>query len=280
MINKLIAGLFVILSLVMLPSVSSSKDNGPQTIVLTSKNLLVLNSQVDGDSVGVIITKAKQLDEALGRNKHLYLYLNSPGGSVQSGLELIEALKGLGRPVDTVTAFAASMAWQIAQNLDTRNVLKSGVLMSHRAAGQFDGSFGGTSPSQLDSRVRLWTQITKEMDETTVKRTNGKQTLESYQKAYSSELWVTGQEAVANGYADAVVSVKCDKTLDGVSVHQVQFMGMIIAYDLSNCPINTSPSNIRIGGKVGMTEEYVNNIKKLFLSQYSMHQNTPLPMVF
>ena len=241
MINKLIAGLLVTLALICLPLTSSSKGNEPKTITLTSSNLLVLNGVVNGETVGPLITKAKQLDDALGRNKHIYLYINSPGGEVQTGMELIEALKGMGHSVDTVTAFGA--------------------------------------PSQLDSRVRLWTEITKEMDETTVRRTNNRQTLESYQKAYSQELWVTGQEAVAGGYADAVVRVKCDKTLNGTTQHEVEFMGMTIDYELSNCPLNTSPANIRIGGKA-LSQEYTEIVKKLFLSNYSMEQNTPLPMVF
>src|SRR5665213_897857 len=183
--NKFAVGLLLTLALILIPRTSTSKDSGPETIVLTESNLLVLNSEVNGESVGALIVKAKDLDNKLsGRfgsnNKPLYLYLDTPGGSVQSGLELIEALKGLGRPVHTVTAFSASMGFQIVENLNNRYILQSGILMSHRAAGQFEGSFGGTSPSQLEQRIHLYTQITKELDEQTVSRTNGKQTLESY----------------------------------------------------------------------------------------------------
>jgi ATP-dependent protease ClpP protease subunit len=231
--------------------------------------------------------RAKELDAKLSSGKithdhttPLYLYINSPGGSVQSGLEMIEALKGLGRPVHTITAFGASMAWQTVQNLDERYVLKSGILMSHRAAGQFSGSFGGTAPSQLDSRVRLWTQITKEMDEATVARTNGKQTMESYQKAYSPELWVTGQEAVNQGYADAVVKVKCGKDLTGTTKHETEFMGIPISYELDACPLNSSPMNIHFGFIVGVSQDYVNRVKEQFLSGYQMKMSTPQPMAF
>lgn len=254
---------------------------GPETIVLTKKNLLVLNKEVGGKIVSSLIVKAKELDQNSYSNTiPIYLYMNTPGGSVMDGLELVEALKGLDRPVHTITAFSASMGFQIVQSLGNRYVLKNGILMSHRAAGTFEGTFGGLSPSQLDQRVRLWVKITQEMDEQTVFRTNGKQTLESYQKAYSNELWITGQESVLEGYADSLIHVKCDKTIVGVSTQSVVFMGMNIDYDLDNCPINSSPMNIRIGNNAGMTDEYMDMVKKIFISNYQMKASTPLPMVF
>lgn len=285
--NKVVAALVIVLAVTLIPLMSISKDTKADTLVLSQDNLLVLNSEVNGDSVGALILKAKELDAKLsgrmnigGNKTPLYLYLSTPGGSVSSGLELIEALKGLGRPVHTITAFSASMGFQIAENLDTRYILQTGVMMSHRAAGEFSGSFGGISPSQLDQRIHLYVQITKEMDQTTVNRTNGKQTLESYQKAYASELWMTGQESIDGGYADAIIKVKCDKSLSGTTAHQTEFMGLPITYELDNCPINSAPINVKVGTLPGMTSEYVNTIKRQFLSGYNMKMNTPLPMVF
>lgn len=275
--NKIVIGLLFVLGVFSI-SAASTKSANQEAVVLSADNTLVLNSEVNGDSVGALIVKAKELDAKLGHGKPLYLYLNTPGGSIQSGLELIEVLNGLGRPVHTVTVFGASMGFQIAQNLDTRYILKSGILMSHRAAGQFQGSFGGTSPSQIDERMHVFVQMTKEMDEQTVKRTNGKQTLKSYQEAYANEMWLTGQEAVAGGYADKVTNVKCDKTLGGTSKHQVEFLGMIIQYETDNCPINSSPLNVKVGGSVVFSEEYRNLVKTQFITNYELKAQTPVQM--
>lgn len=283
--NKFIVGLLVVLSLAFVSRISVSKDNGSETILLGKNNLLVLSGEVNGDSVGALIVKAKEMDNVLsgrfGSSKDpIYLYMNTPGGSVQSGLELIEMLKGLGRPVHTITEFSASMGWQIVQSMDNRYVLESAILMSHRAAGQFGGSFGGESPSQLDQRIRLFVQITKELDQQTVRRTNGKQTLESYQRAYASELWLTGRESIEAGYADSIVKIKCDKSLSGTTQYRTEFLGVPISYELDNCPINTAPLNIKVGAVPGMTSEYINQVKKEFLSNYNMKMSTPLPMVY
>lgn len=256
--NKVIVGAALALLMALVPASSLSKDTKKETVVLSKSNTIVLNSEVDGESTGKVIAKAKELDKELNSSlkgkftgnsrKPLYLFLNTPGGSIQSGLELIEALQGIGRPVNTVTLFAASMGFQIAQALDERLILKNGVLMSHRAYGGFEGEFGGSAPSQIDSRYSLWKDRMDELDAQTVARTKGKQTMESYQKQYASEMWLTGAKSVAQGYADREVLVRCDETLTGTTQHELMFMGIIrVVYELDNCPINTAPMNIQIG---------------------------------
>lgn len=258
--TKIVMGVLLAALLAVVPTTVASSASKTQSktkkIVLTSDNTLVLNDAITGESVADVITKAKELDQSgnlLGKvgvsRKPIYMYIRSPGGEIQSGLEMLEALKGLNRPVDTITAFGASMAFQTVQQLGKRYITKSGVLMSHRAAGGFEGSFGGQKPSQMDSRKALWEERLEEMDKDTVARTGGKQTLASYQKAYDNEMWVTGSQAVEQGYADEIVQVSCDSSLSGVTTHTINFMGLInIAYDLDNCPLNSAPMNVRVAG--------------------------------
>lgn len=252
-IKKLLVGLVVAVLVSIVPASTMSKESNKDTVVLSADNVIVLNDAVTSDSVSKVIAKAKELDakesliSKVKGKKPIYLFLNTPGGSIQSGLELVEALEGLGRPVHTITLFAASMGFQIAQHLGDRLILKNGVLMSHRAYGSFEGSFGGQSPSQMESRYGLWMKRLKEMDEQTVKRTKGKQTLESYQKSYADELWMTGSESVVGGYADRIVTAKCDSSLTGTTQNELSFFGMRITYELDNCPLNTGPTNVKIG---------------------------------
>lgn len=251
--TKLTVSVLLLVLLAAIPVASKEKTKN-NTIVLTKDNTISLNDVIDGELVPNVLTKAKELDQSFSlgklygkRKEPIYVFVRSPGGEIQLGLEMLEALKGLNRPVDTITSFGASMAFQTVQSLGTRYILKTGVLMSHRAKGGFEGEFGGQKPSQIDSRKDLWESRLNEMDQQTVDRTNGKQTLASYQKAYASELWVTGTQAVEQGYADAVVSVRCDESLSGVTTKTVNFMGIInISYDLDDCPLNSSPMNPRV----------------------------------
>ena len=149
--KQFLVGLTVALMVVLYPVVSTSKEKAPEfeTVTLNSNNLLLLNSEVDGESLAALGTAAKTQDKKLGNIKEkfsgkkapFYLFLSTPGGSIQNGLEMIETLKGIGRPVHTITSFAASMGFQIVQNLDDRLILKTGILMSHHPLGGTVGEF-------------------------------------------------------------------------------------------------------------------------------------------
>lgn len=269
--KKVFLGLFLIFAIMLVShatfsmSVASevsykAKDTG--LVVFNKDNTLILNDVVTPESVADIVAQARKLDAQglFSSNKPIYLFLHTPGGEIQSGLELIEALKGLHRPVYTVTSFAASMGFQIAEQMGERSIVDSGVLMSHHAAGGVDGEIGGQSPTQAENRHNFWRDRIQEMDQETVARTNGKQTMASYLKAYDHELWLTGHQAVAQGYADKVVRIQCDKNLNGVvDTHEILFMGIIpIQYDTERCPLDSSPKNIRIKVK---TNKGTKNVK-------------------
>lgn len=261
---------------------SSDVAGNDNIVVLSKNNTIVLSGEVNGENASQVIVQARDLSAGRFKNKTpIYLFTNTPGGSIQTGLEIIEALHGVGRPISTVSLFSASMGFQIAQGLGERLILSNGVLMSHRASGQFSGSFGGKSPSQVDSRYGLWLSRMTELDKQTVKRTNGKQTLESYQNAYANELWLTGAQAVEGGYADRVVTVKCDSSLDGVTTHELVFFGLRIQYDLDKCPVNTNPMNIRVSApneKTALTVDRAEEVKSKFLEQYINTRRAVYPM--
>lgn len=321
--RKLVVGLLTAVALVVgmvaVPAQTASSSENKDRIVLSADNTLVLNDVVDDTSVSAVLQKAQELtkpsllDKLKGKKKRLRLFLYTPGGSIQAGLELRDGLHGLGVPVDTITLFAASMGFQIAQNMDERLILPSGVLMSHHAAGGFEGEFGGQAPSQIDSRYGLWLDRIKELDLQTVKRTDGRQTLASYQKAYENELWLTPAKAIAGGYADRVVTVTCDESLSGLDKKTVNFMGITIHFEVSKCPLITGVQNVSMdipstkgliaqsdftakNGGFGpycmqseskdklcaldttLTEEKLQQLKEQFRSRYEQRARTPIRM--
>lgn len=215
-------------------------------IKLTADNTAVLRRSFGSDSVTKLKEDLLKLDANLKSGYPIYLVLYTPGGSIQKGLELFEFIKGMNRPVHTITIFAASMGFQTVQHLGERYILNYGVLMSHRARGGFYGEFGG-GLSQLDSRYGMWLKRIDMMDKVTVERSNKKQTLKSYRGAYDNELWLNGPEAVDGGYADAVVTASCDSTLlgkDSQTEETFDFFFFRIRALFSGCPLLTSPLNV------------------------------------
>lgn len=229
--------LFAMLSLVLSTNVFSKE------IILTEDNSVSLTSAVTSQSVSKLIGEIKKLDAELKNGYPIYLFLYTPGGSIQAGIELIEFLKGVNRPVHTITLFAASMGFQIVQHLGVRYVTEYGVLMSHKASGGFSGEFGG-GDSQLDSRYSMWLRRLNMMDTKTAQRTKGKKTLKQYQAEYDNELWLNGAEAVKNGYADEVANVKCSSSLQGERVEKVPFMGLVFEVVYDKCPLRTGPIRV------------------------------------
>lgn len=213
-------------------------------VKLTADNTVVLRDSFNSSSITQLKKELLSLDANLKSGYPIYLVLYTPGGSIQKGLELFEFVKGLNRPVHTVTIFAASMGFQTVQSLGERYILNYGVLMSHKARGGFEGEFGG-GLSQLDSRYGMWLKRIDMLDKVTVERSKGKQTLKTYRAAYDNELWLNGPEAVEKGYADAIASVSCDNNLTSKTVEQEFDLGFFqVTVKFSGCPIITSPLSI------------------------------------
>jgi len=279
-----------LVTLLLIPAFAASKAQDTE-IVLSKDNTAILNGPVDENSSSDIINQVSKLNVRsfgdIRPSKPIYLFLYTPGGSVQSGLEMIEAVKSSPRPINTITMFAASMGFQIVQNLKERLVLSSGTLMSHHARGGVQGEFGGKPASQVRSRLSFLERVISELDMQTVARTKGKQTLASYTEAYDHEMWLTGSEAVELGFADKVVSVRCDQSLNGTSKHtqniETPFGALAVNYELSDCPLNTAPQNIKANESSipsSMTDDQVADAIRRFKTQSSNISNHVLPMRF
>jgi ATP-dependent protease ClpP protease subunit len=236
----------LILIMMLLSFSVIAKTPPTKTIVLSEDNTLILNEEFNSDSIGQLMVEAAKLNASLKSGYPMYLYLYTPGGEIQSGLEFYDFASGLNRPIHTITSFAASMGFQTVQQLGERYMLSSGILMSHKARGSVSGEFSDGA-AQLDSRYSLWLQVIYDLDMKTVERTKGKQTLKSYRADYENEMWLLGKRAVERGYADAVVTVSCDATLKGKTYDKkFQFMMFTVNVTFDRCPLNQNPLSITV----------------------------------
>lgn len=222
-------------------------------LVLTKDNSITLNDYFYGESVANLTQKAKELDAKLPSGEPIVLVLNSGGGSIEAGIEGIQNMNTLNRPIITLTLFSASMGFQTVQGVKgERLITKNGTLMSHKARGFFYGEF----PGQLDSRYSHYLKRVTRLDADVVARTKGKHTMESYAKLIENEYWCDGQDCVEQGLADRVVNPSCDQSLEGTHTklwdRWLYFGHTIEIVDtMSNCPLITDPLsyNIYIDGE-------------------------------
>lgn len=235
-----------------------------KTITLTDQNTLALNGQVDGNSMQGLMSGLQELNK-IQTDEPIYLVINSPGGSVYDGFDFIRFAETSKRPIHTVTIFAASMAFQIVEALGNRYVTSYSTLMSHKASGGFKGEF----PGQLDSRYAHVLSHIIEQDKHVIKRTNGKQTLESYAQLIQNEYWANSSKAINDGFADEQVSVECSESLQGNVEKEIDLGFFSANVIFSKCPLITEPLGIS-QGKRGFNYVLQNNIdvvreyKKIF----------------
>jgi hypothetical protein len=85
-------------------------------ILLNSKNTIAFRGVVTSDSVAAAQAKLIAMSNALSQERPNLPRARHPGGSVDAGMRLIDMVAGLPQKVDTITVFAASMGFHIAQH--------------------------------------------------------------------------------------------------------------------------------------------------------------------
>lgn len=222
-----------------------------KTIVLEKGNFISFRGEVTEETTDPVKMQAFDMinqENFVEEKKEIYLILQTPGGSVSAGIDMIEFLTALPVQIPTVTVFAASMGFQFAENFGKRYILESGILMAHKMRGGTEGEISKHN-GQLENRLRLWEDRQERMDQVCADR--AKMSIEAFQSLIENEYWCEGQTCVDKGFADEVVKLTCGKSLVGFErkTVKVEFMGMSFKVSASfpNCPL-LSPFDIKAGG--------------------------------
>lgn len=236
--------LFLFMFLVLSPL---AKAEG---LVLNEKNTVSLNDYVTDESVQRVVMKARELDRLYPDAGPIYLVIHSGGGSIEAGIELINNLKVLHRPVHTVTIFAASMAFHTVQSLGIRYVVPMATLMQHKAKGGFQGEFPNGS---VDSQFTFWSRRVSLLEGDTAKRAHYPQA--DLARKFDNEYWCNAQDCIKERFADKLVSPECDESLSGTykieNKKYVDLAGggigkMTVTVEFAKCPLQTGPIGVDI----------------------------------
>lgn len=231
------------------------------TIKLTRSNTIIFRTDVDALSVAKVQKELLQKNKQLGMGEPIYLVLDTPGGDIIAGNQLIDTAKSIGRPVHTITLFAASMGFNFVQRLGKRYILPSGTLMAHRAR---VSGVGGQIPGEFLTAAATLYRLVLNMERQNAERLGI--SLDYYTGLVKDEYWVEGEDAVRQGAADSLAYVTCDETLDGSSYETfLTFFGPI-TIEWANCPAITQPLGFSFEGskeKRGEVEEKLKNSRTI-----------------
>ena len=190
------------------PGAGSFDDSVYQRLL--RERIIFLGSQVE-DSMANAICAQMLLLSADDPERDIFLYINSPGGSVSAGMAIYDTMQFVKNDVATVAmGLAASMGQFLlcAGAQGKRYSLPHARIMMHQPS----GGIGGTaSDIKIQAEQMLYTKT--KMAELIAEHTG--QTQETIKNDSDRDRWFTAEEAKEYGFVDHVVRSARDVIGDG-----------------------------------------------------------------
>jgi len=166
---------------------------------LLKSRILWLNGEVNDENMADLSAKMLLLS-AQDSKADIYLYINSPGGSVTAGVMLYDVMKLI--PNDVVTV-AVGMAASMGQFLLTAGTKGKRFITPHARVllHQPSGGFGGTT-SDIVGQAKLIIDMKHTLAGITAENTG--KTLEQVNEDGDRDKWFTAQEALEYGFVDYI----------------------------------------------------------------------------
>jgi len=164
------------------------------------ERILFLGQEVTDSLANRIVAQMLYLD-AEDSNKPIYLYINSPGGSVTAGMAIYDTMQYIKADVITIcVGLAASMGAFLlaAGSPGKRLALPHARIMIHQPLG---GARGQATDIEIEAREIL--RIRSLLNDILVSRTG--QTLAKIQKDTDRDYFLSAQEAKDYGLIDQVI---------------------------------------------------------------------------
>ncbi len=194
----------------LVPMVVEQSSRGERAFDIFSRllrdRIIFLNGVVE-DGMASVITAQLLFLESENPKKEISMYINSPGGSVTSGMAIYDTMQYIKCPVTTVCiGQACSMgSLLLAAGQDGMRVaLPNARVMVHQPSGGFRGQ-----ASDIQRHANDILAMKKRLNEIYVKHTGKKYA--TIEKTLDRDHFMTAEEAKAFGIVDHVYSKRGDE---------------------------------------------------------------------
>lgn len=191
----------------LIPTVIEQSSRGERAYDIYSRllkdRIIMLSGQVTDDLANSIIAQLLFLD-AQDSEKDIYLYINSPGGSVTAGMAIYDTMNFVKADVQTIVmGMAASMGSFLltAGQKGKRFALPNAEIMIHQPLG---GAQGQATEIEIAAKHILKTR--DKLNAILAERTG--QPLEIIEKDTDRDNYMTAEEAKEYGLIDEIMTTK------------------------------------------------------------------------
>lgn len=168
---------------------------------LLRERIIWLGDEVRDENANAICAQLMLL-AAEDPEKDIYLYINSPGGSITAGMAIYDTMKYIKPDVATVAmGMAASMGQFLLSSgaKGKRFATPHARVLMHQPSG---GIYGTTTDVRIGAELIM--HMKKVLSELTAEQTG--KTVEQITKDADRDRWFTAQEALEYGFIDEVIT--------------------------------------------------------------------------
>ena len=190
----------------LVPTVIEQSSRGERAYDIYSRllkdRIIMLTGPVEDGMANSMIAQLLFLD-AQDNTKDIYLYVNTPGGSVSAGLAIVDTMNFIKSDVQTIVmGMAASMGTIIASSgtKGKRFMLPNAEYLIHQPMG---GAGQGTQQTDMAIVAEQLLKTRKRLEQ--ILADNSNRSLEQIHKDAERDHWMDAKETLEYGFIDEIM---------------------------------------------------------------------------
>ena len=187
----------------LIPIIVDKEQNGERSYDIYSRllkdRIIFLSGEINDETANTIVSELLYLDSI--NHNDISLYINSPGGSITSGMAIMDTMNYIKSPVSTICiGMAASMAAFLLScgQKEKRYILPNAEVMIHQPLGGVNGQ-----ATEIKIAAERILKLKNKLNKLLAKNTN--QDLEKIEIDTERDYFMNSEEALNYGIVDKIL---------------------------------------------------------------------------
>lgn len=187
----------------LIPTVLEKESNGEKVYDLYSKllkeRIILINGEINDDTANIVVAELLYLSSE--SSEDISIYINSPGGSISSGMAIYDTMNFIKNDVSTIcVGMCASMAAFLLSSgtKGKRYALKNSEVMIHQPLGGVQGQ-----ATEIKIGAERILKIKDKLNRILAKNTN--QPLKKIENDTERDYFMDAKEALEYGIIDRIL---------------------------------------------------------------------------